>query len=77
MIFSYHIFLFLSSGSVDGERPQQASNDLFLSKNSSFIRNLNDTKHSEPYVVCQVFSDGQPLCMPVQTSYKSFYDRWK
>ncbi|CAF1354755.1 unnamed protein product [Rotaria sp. Silwood1] len=63
-------------GSVDGERSQQSINDLFLSKNSSFVRNLNDTKHSEPYVICQVFSDGQPLCMPVQTSFKSFIDKW-
>ncbi|CAF3762751.1 unnamed protein product [Rotaria magnacalcarata] len=77
-VYSYQLEdrIQIKIGSVDGERPQQASNDLFLSKNSSFIRNLNDTKHSEPYVVCQIFSDGQPLCMPVQTSFKSFNDRW-
>ncbi|CAF4625955.1 unnamed protein product [Rotaria sp. Silwood2] len=72
--------------SIDGERTQQQQqqqqqsqqpiNDIFFSNNSSFIRNLNDAKHSEPYVLCQVFSDGQSLCMPVQTSFKSFTDKW-
>jgi hypothetical protein len=77
-IFQHFIlFIFLPSGSVDGERPQQAINDLFFSNNSSFIRNLNDTKRSEPYVLCQVFSDGQSLCLPVQTSFKSFIDKLK
>ncbi|CAF3765663.1 unnamed protein product, partial [Rotaria sordida] len=70
--------------SVDGERTQQQQqqqsqqpiNDIFFSNNSSFIRNLSDTKRSEPYVLCQIFSDGQSLCMPVQTSFKSFTDKW-
>ncbi|CAF1302350.1 unnamed protein product [Adineta steineri] len=63
-------------GSLDGERPQTPINDLFFSENSTFIRNLNDTKRSEPFVVCQIFSDGQSLCLPVQTSFKSFVDKW-
>ena len=62
---------------MDGEKPQPPVSDLFYADNPSFIRNLNDTKRSEPYVTCQVFSDGQPLCMPVQTSFKSFVDKWK
>jgi len=41
------------------------------------MRNLNDTKRGEPYVVWQIFSDAQALCLPVQTSFKSFVDRWK
>jgi hypothetical protein len=73
----FFIYLFFSSGSLDGERPQAPINDLFFSDNSSFMRNLNDTKRGEPYVVCQIFSDGQALCLPVQTSFKSFVDRWK
>jgi len=75
------LFIFLNvrlfSGSVDGERVQQNLNDLFYSTNPSFVRKLNDIKRSEPYVVCQIFSDGEPLCLPVQTSFKSFTDKWK
>ncbi|CAF0788559.1 unnamed protein product [Adineta ricciae] len=63
-------------GSLDGERLQPSTHDLFFSDSPSFARNLNDTKRSEPFVVCQVFSDGQPLCLPVQTSFKSFVDKW-
>lgn len=32
---------------------------------------------SDLYVTCQVFSDGQPLCLPTRTSYKPFSTRWK
>ncbi len=68
----------LHSASVDGERTQQQPiNDIFFSNSSSFIRNLSDTRRTEPYVLCQIFSDGQSLCMPVQTSFKTFTDRWK
>ena len=71
-------FSFIRSASVDGERTQQQPiNDIFFSNSSSFIRNLSDTRRIEPYVLCQIFSDGQSLCMPVQTSFKSFTDRWK
>ncbi len=78
MNFFLFFFVFIHSASVDGERTQQQPiNDIFFSNTSSFIRNLSDTKRSEPYVLCQVFSDGQSLCMPVQTSFKSFTDRWK
>lgn len=31
---------------------------------------------SDLYVTCQVFSDGKPLSLPVQTIYKSFSTRW-
>ncbi|CAF1257480.1 unnamed protein product [Rotaria magnacalcarata] len=69
--------------SVDGERTQQqqqqqqqSNNDTFFANSSSFIRTLNDGKRSEPYVLCQVFSDGQSLCMPVQSSFKSFTEKW-
>ncbi len=79
--FEYSIdsFFFVHSTSIDGERTQQQQpiNDIFVSNSSSFIRNLSDTKRSEPYVLCQIFSDGQSLCMPVQTSFKSFTDKWK
>jgi hypothetical protein len=64
--------------SVDSERTQsqQPINDIFFSNSSSFIRNLSDIERSEPYVLCQIFSDGQSLCLPVQTSFKSFTDKW-
>lgn len=78
-------FCFFFSTSIDGDRTQQQqqhqhqqpNNDIYFSNSSSFIRNLSDKRRSEPYVLCQIFSDGQPLCMPVQTSYKSFNDKWK
>jgi len=79
----FHVFSFFFriSTSVDGDRQQQQQqtsiNDIFYSNNSSFVRNLNDVKRSEPYVLCQIFSDGQALCLPVQTSFKSFSDKWK
>ncbi|CAF1247836.1 unnamed protein product [Adineta steineri] len=69
--------------SIDGERTQQQQqqqqqplNDTIFSTSSAFGRNLTDSKRSEPYVLCQIYSDGQSLCMPIQTSYKSFTDKW-
>ncbi|UJR36681.1 hypothetical protein I4U23_029398 [Adineta vaga] len=68
--------------SIDGDRTQQQQqteqpiSDIFFSNNPSFIRNLSDAKRSEPYVLCQIFADGQSLCNPLQTSYKSFIDKW-
>ncbi|CAF0807142.1 unnamed protein product [Didymodactylos carnosus] len=61
-------------GSLEGERPQQNISDIFT--RHSFVRNQNDSKRNEPYVLCQIFSDQQPLCLPVQTSYKAFTDKW-
>ncbi|KAK3601062.1 hypothetical protein CHS0354_029288 [Potamilus streckersoni] len=31
---------------------------------------------SDLFVTCQVFSDGKPLALPIQTSYKAFSTRW-
>lgn len=72
--------LFGFRSSIDGEQSeqqQQPINDIFMSSNSSFIRKLNDRKRTEPYVLCQIFADGQSLCIPVQTSFKSFTNRWR
>lgn len=71
---------FCCRSSIDGEQSeqqQQPVNDIFVSNNSSFIRSLSDRKRTEPYALCQIFADGQSLCMPVQTSFKSFTNRWK
>ena len=71
---------FCFRSSIDGEQSeqqQQPGNDIFMSNSSSFIRSLIDRKRTEPYVLCQIFADGQSLCMPVQTSFKSFTNRWK
>lgn len=32
---------------------------------------------SDLYVSCQVFANGQPLCLPSRTSYRPFNTRWK
>jgi phosphatidylinositol 3-kinase len=33
--------------------------------------------YSDLTVTCQIFSDGRPLGLPVQTCYKPFSKRWK
>ncbi|XP_022781859.1 phosphatidylinositol 3-kinase catalytic subunit type 3-like [Stylophora pistillata] len=35
-----------------------------------------ESECSDLYVTCQVFADGQPLCLPTRTSYKPFSTRW-
>ncbi|CAF1482291.1 unnamed protein product, partial [Didymodactylos carnosus] len=61
-------------GSLEDEYPQQNIHDVFTSH--SLVQNQNDSKCNQPYVLCQIFSDQQPLCLPVQTSYKTFSDKW-
>ena len=37
---------------------------------------LYQSKHSDLYVVCQIFANGKALTLPAQTAYKPFYSRW-
>jgi phosphatidylinositol 3-kinase len=33
-------------------------------------------ERSDLYVECQIFNDGKPVCLPCQTSHKTFVNRW-
>ena len=35
------------------------------------------SSYSDLYVSCQVFANGQPLCLPSRTAYRPFTTRWK
>ncbi|XP_022252339.1 phosphatidylinositol 3-kinase catalytic subunit type 3-like [Limulus polyphemus] len=62
-------------GTLEGKRDRpsyQALIDDPLLKYSG----MYEEKCSDMYVTCQVFTDGKPLSLPVQTSYKPFTTRW-
>ncbi|XP_076350143.1 phosphatidylinositol 3-kinase 59F isoform X2 [Tachypleus tridentatus] len=62
-------------GTLEGRRDRpsyQALIDDPLLKYSG----MYEEKCSDMYVMCQVFTDGKPLSLPVQTSYKPFTTRW-
>jgi phosphatidylinositol 3-kinase len=83
-VFSYiqHIpeVVFLSfcfcRGTLEGKR-QKPEYDKLLSNPMLKFSGLYQDGFADLMVVCQVFSDGRPLALPVSTSYKAFTTRWK
>ncbi|KAL3866076.1 hypothetical protein ACJMK2_043415 [Sinanodonta woodiana] len=62
-------------GTLEGQRERPSYmdllNDPMLKFSGACCNGCSDL-----YVKCQVFSDGKPLALPTQTSYKAFSTRW-
>lgn len=70
-----HPFCF-HRGTLEGKR-QKPEYDKLLSNPMLKFSGLYQDGFADLVVVCQVFSDGRPLALPVSTSYKAFTTRWK
>lgn len=62
-------------GTLEGKR-QKPEYDKLLSNPMLKFSGLYQDDFADLMVVCQVFSDGRPLALPVTTSYKAFTTRW-
>lgn len=70
-----HMFYFCR-GTLEGKQ-QKPEYDKLLSNPMLKFSGLYQNGFADLMVVCQVFSDGHPLTLPVSTSYKAFTTRWK
>jgi phosphatidylinositol 3-kinase len=68
--------ILLSQRTLEGKR-QKPEYDRLLSNPMLKFSGLYQDGFADLVVVCQVFSDGRPLALPVSTSYKAFTTRWK
>lgn len=62
-------------GTLEGKRSKPEYDKLLLDPMLKFS-GLYQEGCSDLYVTCQVLSDGEPLALPVTTSYKAFTNRW-
>ncbi|XP_026727601.1 phosphatidylinositol 3-kinase catalytic subunit type 3 isoform X2 [Trichoplusia ni] len=62
-------------GTLEGKRAKPEY-DKLLSDPMLKFSGLYQDGCSDLYVTCQILSDGQPLALPVTTSYKAFTNRW-
>lgn len=62
-------------GTLEGRR-ERPSHQALISDPMLKFSGLYQKGCSELYVTCQVFANGQPLALPVRTSYKYFNTRW-
>lgn len=60
---------------LEGKRERKGYKEL-LNDPQLRYSGVYESECSDLYVTCQVFSDGQPLCLPTRTSYKPFSTRW-
>ncbi|KAK2567164.1 Phosphatidylinositol 3-kinase catalytic subunit type 3 [Acropora cervicornis] len=60
---------------LEGKRERKGYKEL-LNDPQLRYSGVYESECSDLYVTCQVFSDGQPLCLPSRTSYKPFSTRW-
>ncbi|XP_059504822.1 phosphatidylinositol 3-kinase catalytic subunit type 3 [Stegostoma tigrinum] len=65
----------LKIGSLEGKREQKSYTALLEDPLLKFSGLYQETC-SDLYVTGQVFAEGKPLALPVQTSYKAFSTRW-
>ncbi|XP_060685733.1 phosphatidylinositol 3-kinase catalytic subunit type 3 [Hemiscyllium ocellatum] len=65
----------LKIGSLEGKRGQKSYTALLEDPLLKFSGLYQETC-SDLYVTGQVFAEGKPLALPVQTSYKAFSTRW-
>lgn len=70
-----HSFYF-HRGTLEGKW-QKPEYEKLLSNPMLKFSGLYQDGFADLMVVCQVFSDGRPLALPVSTSYKAFTTRWK
>ncbi|KDR23478.1 phosphatidylinositol 3-kinase catalytic subunit type 3 [Zootermopsis nevadensis] len=62
-------------GTLEGKQ-QKPDYGKLLSNPMLKFSGLYQDEFADLMVVCQVFSDGRPLALPVSTSYKAFTTRW-
>nr|XP_044989445.1 zinc finger protein 383-like isoform X1 [Jaculus jaculus] len=65
----------LKIGSLKGKREQKSYKAVIEDPVLKFSGLVQETC-SDLYVTCQVFAEGNPLALPVRTSYKAFSTRW-
>lgn len=72
---SLDIHIKIKIGTLEGVKlkPQY---DKMLENPMLKFSGLHQNQCADLMVMCQVFSDGRPLSLPVWTSYKSFTNRW-
>lgn len=61
--------------SLEGNKLKVTHEDILKDPTLKFS-GLYQSDHADLMVQCQVFSDGNSLCLPVSSSYKSFTTRW-
>ncbi|CAH1797509.1 unnamed protein product [Owenia fusiformis] len=62
-------------GTLEGVRDKPSYNELIADPMLKYSGVYQDDC-SDMYVTCQVYSDGKPLALATQTSYKAFTTRW-
>lgn len=65
----------LKIGNLEGRREKRSYKALVEDPQLRFS-GLYQSSCSDLYVSCQVFANGQPLCLPSRTSYRPFNTRW-
>lgn len=68
--------LSLFRGTLEGKR-QRPGYEKLLADPMLKYSGLYQEGCADLVVVCQLFDQNQPLCLPVSTSYKAFTSRWK
>lgn len=66
---------FICRGTLEGCRKKKSVQALLDDPQLQFS-GLYQAEYSDLYVVCQIFTNGQPLTLPAQTAYKPFFTRW-
>jgi hypothetical protein len=64
------------SGTLEGKRERPDYHQLIEDPLLRFSGICQESS-SDLFVTCQVFTDGRPVILPVQSSYKPFTKRWK
>ncbi|CAG8459059.1 12986_t:CDS:10 [Ambispora leptoticha] len=81
--FSYSFFLTkdidlllpVKIATIEGSREKKPFTELLENPALKFT-GLQTSDYSDIYVTCQIFAENKPLTVPIQTSYKSFENRW-
>lgn len=77
--FRYKSFFFKYnfSGSLEGKRNRPSYHNLIEQDSVGYFSGSYQGECSDLRVTVQVFNNGLPITLPVQTSHKSFTTRWK
>ncbi|XP_028406868.1 phosphatidylinositol 3-kinase catalytic subunit type 3-like [Dendronephthya gigantea] len=65
----------LKIGNLEGKREKRNYKALIEDPQLRFS-GLYQSSCSDLYVSCQLYADGQPLCLPTRTAYRPFNTRW-
>ena len=64
-----------NSGTLEGKREKKDIKAVLDNPLLQFS-GLYQSEYSDLYVVCEVYANGHPICMPTRTAYKAFTTRW-